>query len=381
MRHAVILSAAAVLLCLTAAPSPAAYTFRDLHPAGYTNSIAVAVHGRDQAGYVNHFGPRAMAWGGTAESAVDLHAAAPFLSPSQAHAVWGGRQGGHQTLVVQHEGSGHFVDHALLWSGAAGSVVDIHPGPEYSTSYIHGMNATRQVGSAYLGFGNEGRRRAGYWTDTPGSYVDIHPADFDISFATAISDTDDQIVGNGYTSRLPGSHPLLWTDGRVVDLRPPNFQYVEGRGVSDGRQVGYGFGDATGGNQHALLWEGSAEGYLDLNPAGFAESYAFGIAGAKVAGAVRTGGGQWRAALWSLGEDSLSGATVVASLTDLHAALPPEYTGSQALGVDRAGFIVGHAFHAPSGQWHAALWVPEPSAALAVTAAGLVLITRRRPSR
>jgi hypothetical protein len=74
--------------------------------------------------------------------------------------------------------------------------------------------------------------------------------------------------------------------------------------------VGNGAGPATGGQFHALLWTGSA-----------------------------------------------------ASVVDLHTFLPPGFTGSEAVGIDADGNIVGAAF-GPAGI-HAFLWqpvaaIPEP---------------------
>ena len=162
-----IVTVCAAVLIAAASPCRAAYTFRDLHPAGAqgVNSAALAVQGGQQAGIVNTSNPRATVWNGTAASAVNLHRPTTFLSTSYANAVWGGRQGGRQELVVEHEGINGFQDHAILWSGTAESWMDVHPGPAYSTSSIEGMNAARQVGYAYLGFVNEATPHAATWAD------------------------------------------------------------------------------------------------------------------------------------------------------------------------------------------------------------------------
>jgi hypothetical protein len=53
-------------------------------------------------------------------------------------------------------------------------------------------------------------------------------------------------------------------------------------GTNGTQQIGFGCDSAAGGNQHALLWSGTEDSFIDLHqflPAGFDDSYAWGIDG------------------------------------------------------------------------------------------------------
>ena len=75
-------------------------------------------------------------------------------------------------------------------------------------------------------------------------------------------------------------HALLWsgTAESVVDLNPTGFTESRGMALAENRQVGQGRSPtATGNLFHALLWQGSANSYVGLNPTGFNASIANGI--------------------------------------------------------------------------------------------------------
>src|SRR5262245_10726589 len=77
----------------------------------------------------------------------------------------------------------------------------------------------------------------------------------------------------------------------AIDLNPSGFTQSYANGISGNQQVGYGYGSATGNSYHALLWNGSAAGYVDLNPSGFTSSQAYGISGSQQVGYGRPGTG------------------------------------------------------------------------------------------
>src|SRR5688500_1615830 len=73
-----------------------------------------------------------------------------------------------------------------------------------------------------------------------------------------------QIVGAAFGT---GGGPCLW-DGaaqQFVNLNPAGYQFAEVFGVGGGTQVGYGF---TNNDTRALMWTGSAGSVVDLHPQG-----------------------------------------------------------------------------------------------------------------
>jgi len=118
----------------------------------------------------------------------------------------------------------------MLWSGTADSAVDLLP-PGGFAGAVTGMSGDQQV---FIGF-EGGVTRATLWRGTADSAVDLHP--------------------------LTG---FLRTTAEDTNGR---------------QQVGYGQGPATGGAEHALLWNGTNVP-LDLHaflPSGATSSFARGI--------------------------------------------------------------------------------------------------------
>ena len=113
----------------------------------------------------------------------------------------------------------------------------------------------------------------------------------------------------------------------VVDLNPAGFDITRAWGVSGASQVGHGGGPATGEEIHALLWKGTAASVVDLNPAGFDRSAAMGVSGASQVGYGdgSATGGPTHALSWS---------GSAASVVDLH---PAGFYSSSAQGVSGAG--------------------------------------------
>ncbi len=54
--------------------------------------------------------------------------------------------------------------------------------------------------------------------------------------------------------------------------------------ISGSQQVGWGEDVSTGEKWHALLWNGSATGYIDLNPSGYHRSKALDTSGSQQVG-------------------------------------------------------------------------------------------------
>jgi hypothetical protein len=132
----------------------------------------------------------------------------------------------------------------------------------------------------------------------------------------------------------------------AVDLTPRGFSQSWATGVSQGQQVGYGSGPATGNRMHALWWRGDAARVVDLNPGGFDASWAVGISDGMQVGAGRGPEGAIVPLLWR---------GTAAGVVNLH---PDGFGRSQAMGVSGRtqvgwGEIYGGYQHSPS---HALLW-------------------------
>lgn len=216
------------------------------------------------------------------------------------------------------------VAHASLWSGTAGSWVDLNPAGA-TGSVAYGVEGGRQVGSANVG----GITRASLWSGTSGSWVDLNPAG-----ATGSTSND----------------------------------------VDGGNQAGSA---NVGGFDRASLWSGTADSWVDLNPAGASRSYAYGVYGDIQAGEAYLNGAQ-HASFWS---------GTAASWADLHAFLPATYTSSVARGVWRdpsgAIYVVGYGHNTSPNRDEALMWVspvPEP-ASMFVLGLGLVAVLRRRRAK
>ena len=131
---------------------------------------------------------------------------------------------------------------------------------------------------------------------TAGGYQD--------TVASGVSDGQQVgLSGNGTDRAL--SCGTLRTGG-VVDLTPAGFISARAQAVSGGQQVGYGsmpspLGPGVPDSIHALLWNGSAASAVDLNPAGYPESFASAAFNGQQGGyaALTDAPNVTRAVLWS----------------------------------------------------------------------------------
>ncbi len=173
--------------------------------------------------------------------------------------------------------------HAMLWLPNSTVAIDLHNGAEATVAVAAGGG--EQVGyGGKSGFGTSlSETKAMLWTGSPSGFVWLHPQNGFVA-SQAVATDGTQEVGNGVVAskvRLAPSvtHALLWfhTAVSVVDLHPAGFDQSYATGVSELKQVGYG---TLAGNPHALVWSGTAGSAIDLNqflPTGFAASQATGM--------------------------------------------------------------------------------------------------------
>lgn len=128
-----------------------------------------------------------------------------------------------------------------------------------------------------------------------------------------------QIVGSAFG---PGGGPALWNAPayQYTNMMPGAFNAAELLGVGGGKQVGYG--RVTAGRDHAMMWSGSANDYVDLDVSTFVTGTAAwatdGVSQVGVGGYEQNRG---HALLWY---------GTAQSVVDLH---PQGYVHSHAYGV------------------------------------------------
>jgi hypothetical protein len=269
-----------------------------------------ATDGVHQVGYA--YGPggddsHAIIWSGTPNSLIDLHPTKlPGVMTSEALGLGGGQQVGYASTNYLATGG-----HAVLWQGTADSVVDLHPTnlTGFSESFAFGTDGAKQVGMA----GGEdsfygSSTHAILWSGTAGSAVDLHPlAGFDTSKAVAISGL--QQVGSGRGSSTGGNeHALLWQGSATsaVDLNPTLLTYINSstaNGTNGLVQVGWGKNGASNLTT-ALLWSSTSASAIDLGallPATLNNSRALSVdADGNVWGVAVEAGGALHAVEWTL---------------------------------------------------------------------------------
>ena len=318
----------------------------------------------------------------------------PYSNPAPIMATNGTQQFGY-------DGS---PQHAVLWSGSTASVVDMNPTnlPGFSSSTGYGMG-----GNQLVGWGT-GTATGGYWyhallwtSHDPGSAVDLQPTNISAyAYSQAYGTDGTHQVGyagfegpgfyqNGNFVQNAFDHAMLWSGSAntAVDLNPAQLSVENSYALAVGgnQQVGYGLvipvkdGDYT--KSHALLWTGTAQSAVDLdNPA---------VSGLPLSAADATNGqeqvgysydnrdpnnlvsGMGTAMLWSGSADSA---------VNLGTLLPSSFVASQAYNIDASGDVYGIALDS-AGNLHAVEWaVPEPASLGLLACAAAATVIRRRPT-
>jgi hypothetical protein len=329
----------------------------------------------------------ALLWQPAGSPPQNLHPAGDTYYGSHVASAYGNVLGGRVSVLVTYP---HHLfpdvmitsqsDQAVTWDSVTGGMTMLHPAG-YDASSVNGCYAGQQAGYVGSGVGIV-LLKAALWSGSSGSFVNLHPEGYRGSCANGI--WGNQQVGGAsllsegnppYNSR---SHAMLWygSAASAVDLHPAAFTASEAFGVWNGRQAGMGSLDQYGytgiqSQTHALLWSGAAESYVDLHPDGFFNSRAVAICGDLQVGygLLDSTINSCRALLWS---------GTAESVINLHELLPSIYVRSEAGGIDEYGNVVGTAFLA-DGTAHAIYWqlIPEPSSCVLLGLGGLLLGRRR----
>ncbi len=201
-----------------------AATAVDIHPGGFTNSVAMATTGTAHVGCggTSAFPDHALLWTGTLPSAMDLH---PTGLPKDSTLKFSRSEalgiGGDQQVGFARYGSDDAESHAVLWTGTAESAVDLSPPGLSSSTHIFSTIAIATNGSQQIGY-SEGSGETGpalehalLWSGTADSMVDLHqylPPGFGSSAAAGI-DAAGNVVGwaspYNTTFGVP-NHAILW---------------------------------------------------------------------------------------------------------------------------------------------------------------------------
>ncbi|MBK1645444.1 hypothetical protein CKO25_12470 [Thiocapsa imhoffii] len=353
-------------LALSSAPSlalniaPEQLSLINLHPEGADHSRALGVSNGRQVGVVIKIGegydqnPTAALWHGSADSLIRL---SPFLSTAYA---------------IDHDQQGGFIGMAAsLWEGSPESQLTLltDTSLSYQGGVVRALDNGWQAGEVRFPCRTEdptvpGVYHAAIWNAAAvpdGLPTILHFGEecresivWGIDGATA-TDPGQQV--GSYA--LDGRHQaMLWSGSAdsVVNLNPTGSLESVAYGINNGRQVGYYSPEYL--VDHAVVWHGTAEGAIDLHPRDMDASYAFAIDGPWVVGTMYPdeSDDSKRAVLWNLADH--------ANPIDLSALLPEPYNFAEAMALeaDRAGnlVIVGSVFNPTAGTQEAVLWTYRP---------------------
>ncbi|HSZ56734.1 MAG TPA: hypothetical protein VK797_13785 [Tepidisphaeraceae bacterium] len=367
-----------LLTCWPSAYAKAQIVTRDLYtltlPPDLTHYQVFAGHQAAAGGQVVGFcgafsdsNARALVWNGT-----DL---ATNLTPTgNTFADASATDGVHQVGFGSGPSTGN-VNHPFYWAGTPGSMIDLMP---TNLSGIISATAVGIGGDQIVGVGSDANNHhiALLWDAPSAVAIDLNPSQIGVVDAVTMATDGKQQVGYTWSFDNSQDYALLWSGSAAsaVSLHPSGFSLTHANGVSNGQQVGWGRGSATGNQGHALIWYGTANSVVDINP----DPYTF-------SNAVATNG-TWQAG-WADGpltggiDHAMAWNGSAASAVDLQALLPPGYTESEALSIDSSGNIYGVAFDS-AGNEHAIEWtVPEPASRWTILGlAALTLLLRSRQS-
>ncbi|MBV8859269.1 MAG: hypothetical protein JOZ02_20215 [Acidobacteria bacterium] len=345
----------------TAAPTVQHYKMIDLTPAGATGATAVGLSGAQQFGNANFPSPtapgtlesHAVLWSGAADGFTDLGA-------GTATAVGGGQQVGFDAF-----------GQATLWTGTPESLTILTPAG-WNTAVAVGVGGGQQVGTANrqqvcgekkgaCGSGSYTVMQPFLWTGSAASAVNLTPFNLGYGGGNAYGTDGVQQVGAGRQSLGFGAYSqpfaVLWTGtaDSAVSLNPANSTESAALAVAGGQQAGYIYSF-----HHAAIWAGSAASVVDLHPAGYE------LSDARATNGVQQAGSGWVASPAQVNrQHALVWSGSAASVVDLDQFMPIGFTQANATGIDAAGNVVGSAVKVSADGTpgtHAVMWVPGEAA-------------------
>jgi hypothetical protein len=181
--------------------SRTAASFRRLHSLTHKNTAAVGTDGTAIVGYGIHRTDgslNALYWKSGTAMGVNIRPSGS--TQSQANSVWGTQQGGY----FQSSGTGGFP-HGCIWAGTAASVIDLNPGAAFRNSEVLSVRDGLQVGFGNP-LSNTGKNQAIAWHGSAATWINLHarlPSQF-ATWSSRAVDIDN--LGNivGFISE-PGS--------------------------------------------------------------------------------------------------------------------------------------------------------------------------------
>ena len=237
------------------------------------------------------------------------------------------------------------VEHPAFWTPQNTSGTDLLPS-SYTSGGVNALNASQQVGTALTSSYAE---HAMLWNSSATNYVDLNSSSFTESEAVGIA--ANQQVGGAVDTASPSS-PGTRSSGRDrpaitrISIPAPILAQPQTPPTAKDKS-GTATPSSTTAVPHAALWSGSANTFIDLNPAGYSQSTAKAISpdGTQQVGlGVLTGSSE---------DHALVGTGSAAAFADLN---PTGYDYSLALGTDGT-YQVGYAVGSNTDDYtHAMLW-------------------------
>lgn len=352
-------------------------TFASVASAQYTSKIVSSgttewTVGRGRGnlfvGGKSGFPAHAIVWDVNANTQTNIHPSG--WSRSVASDVAGGQ------IVGYGRRAGFTRDRGILWTNNATTAVDLTPTPlaasSFSTSSLNGTDGVTQVGEA----GPTVFSTQPYmWKGTADSAVNLTPATYTGGWAMAVA--GNYQVGTATTSTK--THAFLWnnTADSATSLHPSGYTGSQAVGLFGDKQVG---GATNADGDRAFLWTGTAASGLSLHPAGWLQSFAAGVNATHQVGYVLDSDYRTHAARWS--GNAASFVNLETYLTGLtFGGSPVTITSSLVTSIDPSGRIYGVAYDA-SYNTYAVVWdpVPEPSTMLILGPAAIALCRKRKRS-